>query len=285
MPSSLSLHFDGDIVSEHLISARTLGKALTHTQHAIDRAHLELKYGNLWKHARMSGEDYEAADFIALYPEEGGFVQKLLSEGGQAIVDRVAAALRPAMERAMHEGEENLQTMQQQVITTKEQVRLGLNNPISYAKLVDQPEERAIRSYGDRAINREIDMVLSIIRSKSAGESTLEITTQGSETENYLFNRHNSKRFHSIISTRQIGDPVIYNSRVRQLDRDLLNGKIVNLENDRTVNIKFATESDFVKVHPFLGNNELMTFIGAPIVEYGAFDPNAGDIYFVDLAS
>lgn len=93
----LSLHFKGEIVLEHQVSARTLGKSLMHAQNAIDRAFLDLKYGNLWKHARMRGDDYLSADFIALYPEEGGFVQKLLSESGKAIVDRISAALMPAM--------------------------------------------------------------------------------------------------------------------------------------------------------------------------------------------
>jgi hypothetical protein len=76
---------------------------------------------------------------------------------------------------------------------------------------------------------------------------------------------------------------VVYVARVRQLDRQLLNGKIVNQENDKTLTIRFADDSDFVKAHPYLGNNDEMIFIGAPIIEYGAFDPNAGDIYFIDL--
>jgi len=27
-----------------------------------------------------------------------------------------------------------------------------------------------------------------------------------------------------------------------------------------------------------------MVFVGSPLIEYGAFDPNAGDIYFIKLA-
>ena len=82
---SLSLHFEGEIVTDHLVSARTLGKTLVHTQNAIDRAYLDLKYGNLWKYARMKGEDYPRADFFVLYPEEGGFIQELASSAGKEI--------------------------------------------------------------------------------------------------------------------------------------------------------------------------------------------------------
>lgn len=283
MSSRLTLHFDGDIVSNHFVSARTLGKSLVHTQKAVDRAFLDLKYGNLWKHARMKADDYYAADFIALYPEEGGFVQKLLSDSGKTIVDRISSALGPAMDRVLQEGDEVSDSLQQQVTNRKNQIEKGLIEPSTFQHIVENPGQHVVRSYADRSINREIDQVLSMIRSRNSGDSVLEITTEGSRTENYQFNRFRSKRFHSIISKRQIGEPVVYVARVRQLDRQLLNGKIVNQENDKTLTIRFAVDSDFVKAHPYLGNNDEMVFIGAPIIEYGAFDPNAGDIYFIDL--
>jgi hypothetical protein len=283
MSSSLTLHFDGDIVSNHFVSARTLGRSLVHTQNAVDRAFLDLKYGNLWKHARMKADDYHAADFIALYPEEGGFVQKLLSDSGKAIVDRISSALGPAMDRVLQEGDEVSDSLQQQVTNRKNQIEKGLIEPSTFQHIVENPGQHVVRSYADRSINREIDQVLSMIRSRTSGDSVLEITTEGSRTENYQFNRFKSERFHSIISKRQVGEPVVYVARVRQLDRQLLNGKIVNQENDKTLTIRFADDSDFVKAHPYLGNNDEMIFIGAPIIEYGAFDPNAGDIYFIDL--
>jgi hypothetical protein len=283
MSSRLTLHFDGDIVSNHFVSARTLGKSLVHTQKAVDRAFLDLKYGNLWKHATMKAEDYHAADFIALYPEEGGFVQKLFSDSGRAIVDRISSALGPAMDRVLQEGDEVSDSLQQQVTNRKNQIENGLIEPSTFQHIVENPGAHVVRRYADRSINREIDQVLSMIRSRISGDSVLEIITEGSRTENYQFNRLKSKKFHSVISKRQVGEPVVYVARVRQLDRQLLNGKIINQENDKMMTIRFADESDFVKAHPYLGNNDEMVFIGAPIIEYGAFDPNSGDIYFIDL--
>lgn len=279
----LSLHFEGDIVLDHMVSARTLGKSLVHTQNAIDRAFLDLKYGNLWKHARMRGDDYLAADFIALYPEEGGFVQKLLSDSGKAIADRISAALMPAMERVLAQGEDVASSMSQQVENRKNQIAHGIVEPQHFLAVLDNPGEQVVRTYADRAINREIDQVLSIIRSQHSGESFLEIETSGTKTLKYEFNKFRSERFHSVVSRREVGTPVIYVARVRQLDRDRLNGKVVNLENDKTVIVHFLHDDDFVKVHPYLGNNQEMIFIGALVIEYGAFDPNAGDIYFIDM--
>jgi hypothetical protein len=280
---SLSLHFSGDIVSNHLVSARTLGKSLVHTQNAIDRAYLDLKYGNLWKYARMKGDDYQSADFIALYPEEGGFIQELLSDAGKSIANRISSALSPAMDKVLAEGEDVASSISQQVENRKIQIARGIIEPQTFQLLVENPDNKVVRTYADRSINRELDQVLSIIRSQHAGESHLEIAVQGTKTLKFDFNKYKSEKFHALISRREVGDPVVYVSRVRQLDRDRLNGKVVNLENDKTLAIHFLHENDFVKAHPYLGNDSEMIFIGAPIIEYGAFDPNAGDIYFIDL--
>lgn len=231
----------------------------------------------------MKGEDYDEADFVALYPEEGGFVQKLLSDTGKRIVDRISSAIGPAIERVLNEGEDVAASLSQQVENRKIQFSQGIVSPEGFQELINNPGDKIVRKYADRAINREIDQVLSIIRSKHAGESFLEITACGTRSLNYAFNKSKSERFHSLISTREIGIPVIYVARVRQLDRDRLNGKVVNLENEKTVAIHFLNESDFLKAHPYLGHNKEMVFIGAPVIEYGAFDPNAGDVYFVDL--
>ena len=210
---SLYLHFEGEIVVDHMVSARTLGKSLVHTQNAIDRAYLDLKYGNLWKYARMRGDDYPLADFIALYPEEGGFVQKLISDSGKSIINRLSSALTPAMERVLAEGEGVASSISQQVENRKNQIEHGIVEPEPFLEIVDNPGEKVVRTYADRSINREIDQILSIIRSQHSGESFLEIQTHGTKTLKYEFNKYKSEKFHSIVSKREIGSPVIYTAR------------------------------------------------------------------------
>jgi len=283
MYGSLSLHFDGDISVDHKVTARTLAKSLTHTQNAIDRAYLDLKHGNLWKYARMSGEDYATADFIALYPREGGFIQEVASDVGQAILDRLMAALSPAVERVLHEGQDVATSLSQQLSDRKNQLERGYIEPTDFANLLAQPDPRVVRRYADRSINREFDQVLSIIRSAHAGTSSLEIEVRGTRNSTFAFDRSRSERFHSVVSQRQVGDPVVYVARVRQLDRRQLNGKVVNSVNEKTVTIHFGHDEDFLKVHPYLGTSDEMVFVGAPLVEYGAFDPGSGDVYFLNL--
>jgi hypothetical protein len=72
-------------------------------------------------------------------------------------------------------------------------------------------------------------------------------------------------------------------SKVISLDSKNTNGKINNLANNRMANIHFHDLSSFLKAKKFLGTEEKMTFIGCPLIEYDSFDPQAGDIHFIDL--
>jgi hypothetical protein len=282
---AVSLHFQGDIVNDHKLSARTLGKTLSHMQNAFDRAFLDLKHGNLWKWARMSSDDFPSADFLAFYPEQGGFIQKLVSDIGKQIVDRIDSALKPAVERVMYRGEELGKTIASEVEDRKIKLSQGILKPKGYQEV--ELDKKIIRSYADRAINREIDQILSIFRSESSGLSTLSIRTIGSSTSNYQFNKSDSELFHSIVSKRELGSPILYEARIKSLDRGdagkRLSGKIINLQNNKILILHLLSEDDFLKVHPYLGNNKAMKFIGAPLIEYGTFDPNAGDVYFLHI--
>ncbi|WLQ15954.1 hypothetical protein O5O45_08505 [Hahella aquimaris] len=92
-----------------------------------------------------------------------------------------------------------------------------------------------------------------------------------------------SEEFHKVISKRSLGDPIIYRSKLISLDHKNLNGKIENLSSNATSIIHFENNQTFHKAKEYLGTEEIMIFTGCPMIEYGAFDPKAGDIYFLDL--
>lgn len=283
--SRIQIHFDGDIAINHQVSMRTLGRTLNHLQNAMDRAYIENKYGEVWKHTRMKGADYKETEFLVQEPKEGGYILDFLANNAvtQAIVDRIAAAVTPALEQAMQEGEDVTRSLTEQIDTRKMQITQQLIKPIEYEQLLNNPSKQVIRKYGDRSITKEIDQILAIIRSKNSGQSTFELTTHGSVSNNYLFDSNISKKFHQIVSKRSLGDPVIYKAKVLSLDFKNTNGKISNMANDRTANIHFNNEASFMKAKTFLGMDDEMTFIGCPLIEYGSFDPQAGDIHFIDL--
>lgn len=177
----IQIHFDGDIAINHQVSIRTLGKTLSHLQNALDRAYLENKYGAIWKHARMRGNDYDESTFLVQEPKLGGYILEFLANSlvTKNIIDRVAAAIAPALAQSMRQGEELAQSFSQQTETKRMQIENSIVKPSTFQGLIDQPSNAVIRSYGDRSITKEIDQILSIIRSRYSGESSFELKTFG----------------------------------------------------------------------------------------------------------
>lgn len=285
--SSIRIHFDGDIATNHQVSLRVLAKSLTHLQKSLDRAYLENHYGSLYKYAKMKEEFYDDFELLVQEPKEGGYILDFLSEQPilKIIIDRVSKAIDNALKEPINLGV----TEATQINRSHAQKINQLNNnalvPRELIDMIENPDELVIRKYGDRAITREIDQILSLIRSKSAGDSSFEIIFQGTKSHTFEFNREKATSFHSIISKKQLGDPVIYTAEISSLDRYNKKGKIKILETGKISNLFFYNESFFEQALSFFSNNQPMRFIGSPLIEYGAYDPNAGDIYFIGLTN
>lgn len=284
--SRIVIHFDGDIASEHKISMRNLQKSLSHLQSAIDRAYLDIEYGGAKKHARLLISDYQKTQFMTSASQEGGYILNFIADTtiGKRIVDRVSSALRPAIEKAMESGERQTTNFAEQIETQKSQIAQSILIPTDYKQLIDHPPEQVTRNYGDRAIVKEFDQIASIIRSSNTSENSIvEFEMNGERTDTFKFDKTISKNFHSVVSERIIGNPVIYKVKVTSLDHTNLKGKILNNISQKEANIHFASEADFFKIKDFLGSKEFIDIIGCPLIEYGSFDPTSGDIYFVNL--
>ena len=141
------------------------------------------------------------------------------------------------------------------------------------------------RAYGDRSIVKEADQLISIIRSKSIDNASIDISirTSGQGLKKYSFDKNISQNFHKIVSNRSLGKPLIYSGKIVSLDHKNKKGKFLNQANEKQSTILFSNSDDFFKAHPFLGQSEYMTFIGCPFLEYGTYDLSAGDVYFIDL--
>lgn len=280
--SKIRIHYEGDITENHQIPMRVLGQSLLYIQKAVDRAYLDLKYNGVWKYARMGKNDYEFTKFLVQEPKEGGYVLDFFSKKKESpqISDRVSSAINQAIDQA----DEHKTSLNTQIEDRKRQVANNIIRPRQFQDVVAQPTDDIKRKYGDRSIAKEIDQVLSIIRAEYSGESTLELGITGSSTQTFNFNKSNSERFHKAVSGRQIGPPVIYSGKMLALDKRNRTGKFENTENKRVSIIYFNNENDFLKAHPYLGNEDEMVFIGAPLVEFGALEPNSGDVYFLYLA-
>ncbi len=284
--SRIRIHFAGEIASGHTISMRFLGKSLSHLQSAVDRAYLDLKYGAVWKNARLHSEDYQETRFVTGVSQEGGYILDFFANTpiGKGIINRISTALRPAIDRAMEGGDRQTTNFSEQIETRKQQIRASILTPAEYELLLNNPPEQVTRKYGDRSIVKEFDQIASVIRSANVSDdSIVEFELTGDRTETFTFNKRVSENFHSIVSEKVIGEPVIYLAKITSLDHGNMKGRIHNVFSKKDANIHFVNEKSFFKASPFLGSKEPVKIIGCPLIEYGAFDPKAGDIYFLDI--
>ena len=280
--ATLQIHYDGDLIDNHQIPMRTLGKSIHHLQKALDRAYLDIKHdGGVWKYARMTQDDYARTEFLVQTPEEGGYVLKFLSRIPIAgrVVDRVSNAIN----EASNVSEVTKTSIQSQVENRKNQLVNNIVKPIEFRIFLEQPSAEVIREYGDRSIAKEIDQVLSIIRAEYAGNSQFELILTGSATQTFFFDKQRSRQFHEIVSKRKLGPPVIYRGVIEELDRKNRKGKFLNSVNGRRSILHLSTQNDFLLVHPYLANDQEFQFIGSPLIEFGALEPNSGDIYFLQI--
>jgi len=288
--AEIKIHYDGDIALEHSVSMRTLAKTISHMQAAIGRAHLDIKYDKgVYKHAHLTGDDYIETDFFVQAPQEGGYIFSCIRDSINAnkILDRIAIALNPLVEKAIAGCDENSRSIKQSVQNRKNQVYSGIIEAQKFEYKLGEPDELIKRKYGDRSIAKEIDGIIGVLRPDHAGDSSCELTFKSDKRYDFKFNRRTSQNFHKIVSERKLGDPLIYEAELLSLDRNQgWKGKFRNLYNNKVAYLHLSSEEDFRKVHPFLPEKAgKMVFIGSPLIEYDAYDPNAGDVYFLDIAS
>lgn len=286
----ISLHYDGPITTEHKLELRTLGSTLTHMQAAIDRAYLDLKLGRVVKFARLSAGDYPSTDFLLERPRDGGFIIDMMNKGRYAIADRLHSAISAAAKKAMAEPVQFLESMKLQGERKKFLLDVGVDRAVSNEEFVaEQSSKPAAARYADRAINRSFDQVLAQLRVPRYEGSTLEITTAGVNAQLPIrFDAALAHQFHRIVSRRTLGDPVIMDVKIRALDsgrNSTPSGKAINVLTNKDFNIHFHNEADFNSLTAFIkaGKPPVIRIIACPVLEYGVFDPFAGDMFFISL--
>lgn len=288
MTAVFSIHFDGPIVTEHKVSLRVMAKTYEHMQRAIDRAYLDTKYGEVWKHARLRQEDYAHTEFLAEYPREGGIILDGIKAGADAIIDRVNSALSGPFEKALREGVEEHGSILDQLSRRRENAHARRGQFITFDEMLENPDEKVVRAYADRSIVKEIDQITSMVRPDDLNGSYVEFKLHGSRAHpTYTFDSAQAKRFHEVVSRRELGDPILIRGRIRLLDQGNkfagMKAKILNIESDREVTLHLASEEDFIKLHPY-HTAERVDLLACPVIEFGAYDPNGGDMFFVDIA-
>ncbi len=257
-------------------------------QAAADRAYLDVRYGSVWKHARLPVAFYDDADFIVGEPYEGSFVLEFVSQRGSDVVRRMREALRDPYRQAREGGFEAARAIDRQINARKGQVDNELMVPQPFEAFLENPDQLATRTFGDKSINKNIDQLLTPVRHDDNAYLKLVLQPslrEGSET--YEFTKGTAQAFKKVIGKRELGNPVIYRGRLRTLDRghnqtSNFRGKLTNLANDKDVAIYIQSEEDYNSLVPYMSQDEV-TLVACPIIEFESFDPNGGDIQFVKI--
>jgi hypothetical protein len=292
MKNLISIHFDGPIAANHAVQLRTFSKTLGHVQTAIDRAYLDIKYGKIWKNAKLKDEDYPHTDFLLQQTREGGFIADLLGDkGSDEVITRIHNAVAPAYEQA----QKVLIPEQPKLVDQAEERRLHFKNgaqaAIPYQELIDNPDPQQTRAYGDRSIVKEFDQIASAIRARDNDGSLVEIDLYaGKPYPKLIFDAMTAARFHSVVSTRTLGDPVQLTITLRALDSGgggISKAIATNLQSGKKFNLHIHTDRGFGSLRKFLKKRSPppFTIVACPVLEYGAFDPLAGDMYFIAIVA
>lgn len=278
--SVLHLHFDGHITRNHTVSLRTLGRSLHHLQGAVNRAHLDVKYGEVWKNARLRSEDYAETELWSRPPEDGGFIIEFVENSPRIkkTLTRIISAITPSVEAARSGALAKANSLADQSAIRDMQVVQGIITPQSYEKFLPDASQHP---YGDRAINKELDQLVSVIRNNNAGNSTIELIVDPGQPKAFKFDKGTSENFHAIVSRRHLGAPLLFSVKVTELDAANRTAKVLNLVNDRIIKLQYKSEIEFKLIKPFLGVNAAMNFIGSPVYEGGAYDTKGGDVFFI----
>lgn len=289
MSALIQLTLDGSLVHDnHKVSMRVLGQCMVSIQSAADRAYLDVRYGNVWKHQRLHYKNRPETDFLVGDPREGSYVIEFLSAQGRSIVDRIRRAINEPYAKAIAGGDDQVYTISHQIAARKGAIENRILVPQEYQQFLERPDELATRTYGDKSINKEINQMLSPIRKDNDAELKLVLKPSDEDVaETFEFKHETALAFKRVISQRQLGNPVIYHGQLRTLDRghnqrSNFKGKFINIENDKDIVINIQSYEDFLTLVPYM-DGQVFKIVACPIIEYSSFDQVAGDIQFIEI--
>lgn len=282
-----SVHFDGRITTNHQLPVRILAKTYEHMQRAIDRAFIIDKYGDVWKHARLKGADYQEVNFLASYHRDGGVILDAVKDGADQIIDIVANTIHSLYDPAVDSGIGQYESMSDQLVHRRQYVQ-GVGEATQlFSTVAENPPANWASAYSRRSVTKEIDQLASQILPDRYEGSTVEISLHGTYAHPvYLFNQEAARRFHHLASRRELGPAMIVRARIRTLDRgnDTTEpgAKIENLDTNREVVLKLNNVSDCDELRPFHNDQPVRIYV-APIIEAMGFDINGGDLMFLGV--
>ncbi|WP_052738523.1 hypothetical protein [Robbsia andropogonis] len=222
---------------------------------------------------------------------DGGFIADLIGSNpaSDAIIKRIDTAVEPAYALANTVLPPDDEKLKDQAELRRKAFIAGAQQPTPYADFVQNPDVKQTRAYGDRSIVKEFDQIASAIRARDNDGSYVEIDLfSKNKSAKYTFDDKIARAFHNIVSARSLGDAVEIPITLRGLDsgtNGLSKAVAFNLASKKEFKLYIHTDRGFSSLKGYLKKRSPPHFsiVACPILEYGAFDPHAGDMYFLAI--
>lgn len=278
---AMTVQFNGEFLSsEQYISLRTAGKVFKHLQAAVDRAYL-YKEGKLYKNARVSRYEYQK-DIIWLGETKANcrLFEILSNIKDLNVIDIVKQRCKNINREIIDMSfQDCLDEIREERNLYKLRVENGHVIPVQYKEFMLKEKNIFEKRYVERAIAKEIAAIGSVVRSPAAGESSVNLSFNDDEHFIFEINRKRAEIINKVVNQRTLSDPVILLGVFRGGDIKNKKGKFDNRITGKTSNLLFATEEECIELNKYSGSS--ISIIGCPVVEYGTYDTEAGDIYFL----
>lgn len=288
MSSQITLRFDGSFVKGNTITARTLGHSLSALQQMVDKAVLYEKKGSVKKFDALPAVWYDLADLTVQPFEKGSVKIPLTGLDGTRTVSVLKGLLHDPFEEAISDDDLDQKSLVE-----------GLGFAINRAtnKIDVKSHEQIIKNSADiekryfaEAIYRYFDKLISPLRSSAITDKDLISIELRDElgSKEYSFDKETSKRFHKIVSAKQLGPTIEYSGRLTVFGESKSKyfpyfGKFYSKASEQEHKLLIHKAAQLDALRQYNASKLELNFYGAPVTAWGAYDERRGDIVFLTL--
>lgn len=287
----IALHYSGTFEKNHTLTARTVGHGLSNLQRMIDKAVLFAKKGGLKKGDALPTIWYPEADIQVQNFKKGCVTIPFVGPSNPEVISLLKGVLHDPYNEAISDD-------LIEKATILESYENAFNRAVhkievrSHADLISNISEFN-KKYFAESILRDFDNLISPLRSsKSKNTDLISVDLKNNEgLKEFEFDKETSRRFHKIVSMKQLG-PVIS-----------FTGRLTGLEESRSKDFPYkgtfyssASKNEHkLLIRNEIGVNELRQFVAAkklklsilacPIIAWGTFDLQKGDLVYMKMSA
>lgn len=286
----IALHFEGKLVKDdETLTARTLGHSLQFLQRMIDKTVLFEKRGTIKKRDTLPAAWYGEADVIVKPFKKGCVIVPLFFTHKTSVIAKLKGLLHDPYEEALSEEPIEKKSLLQGFSAAYNRASYKIDM-LTHEQIIQDSASRDLRYFAEGVL-KDFDNLISPLRSSAmTDKESISLELKDSKgTKEFEFDRYSSKRFHQIVSATQLGPTVLYSGRLVEFgetkSKDFpYSGRFFSKASKQEHKILISKESDADSLRRYNTAKKLeLNFIGAPIMAWGTFDENRGDIVFLKL--